>query len=96
MLNPLLSSSLRVKSTKLRTTPVSDAFFEVVASDVFLVVTLVVFFEVVTSVVSFEEAASVVSLEVVSGSTDFLLRVLRVLPATLVEVESSVVDLVSF
>ncbi len=96
MLNPLLSSSLRVKSTKLRTTPVSDAFFEVVASDVFLVVTLVVFFEVVTSVVSFEEAASVVSLEVVSGSADFLLRVLRVLPATLVEVESSVVDLVSF
>jgi len=79
VLNPLLSSSLRVKSTKLRTTPVSDAFFEVV-----------------TSVVSFEEAASVVSLEVVSGSTDFLLRVLRVLPATLVEVESSVVDLVSF
>jgi hypothetical protein len=96
VLNPLLSSSLRVKSTKLRTTPVSDAFFEVVASDVFLVVTLVVFFEVVTSVVSFEEAASVVSLEVVSGSADFLLRVLRVLPATLVEVESSVVDLVSF
>ena len=91
MLNPLLSSSLRVKSTKLRTTPVSDVFFEVVA---FLeVVTLVVFFEVVTSVVSFEEAAS---LEVVSGSADFLLRVLRVLPATLVEVESSVVDLVSF
>ncbi len=80
----------------MRTTPVSDAFFEVVASDVFLVVTLVVFFEVVTSVVSFEEAASVVSLEVVSGSADFLLRVLRVLPATLVEVESSVVDLVSF
>ena len=78
----------------MRTTLVSDVFFEVVA---FLeVVTLVVFFEVVTSVVSFEEAASVVSLEVVSGSADFLLRVLRVLPATLVEVESSVVDLVSF
>jgi len=94
VLNPLLSSSLRVKSTKLRTTPVSDVFFEVVA---FLeVVTLVVFFEVVTSVVSFEEAASVVSLEVVLGSADFLLQVLRVLPATLVEVESSVVDLVSF
>jgi len=94
VLNPLLSSLIRVKSTKLRTTPVSDVFFEVVA---FLeVVTLVVFFEVVTSVVSFEEAASVVSLEVVSGSVDFLLRVLRVLPATLVEVETSVVDLVSF